>query len=182
MRRLVHLHGHFADYHPGPIEVFADTVWEAVEAVTSQIKAFAADPVNGRQVIQVLNYPTIEQLKETKDNTEDIHIFPPIAFGKNGGFLQTIIGATLLVVAFFVPITASWLVPVGISMILGGIIQMLSPQPELNIENSEQVRSKYLPGGQNTVRIGTTIPLLYGTYRVPGHLLSINIDAKDTGL
>lgn len=185
MRRRIHLHGSFAGFHDGPIEIDADTIWDAVEAVTRQVPGFAPDPRMGRKRIQVVGFPTIESLKSASD-VIDIHIIPALTFGKNGGLIQTIVGVTLLVIAFFLlPISPFWATVVasaGLSMLVGGVIQMLSPQPQLGSDDASTKRSKYLSGGQNTVAIGTTIPLLYGRFRVGGQILSLNIDAKDTGL
>lgn len=184
MRRRVHLHGAFAGFHPGPIEIVANTVWEAVEAVTLMVKGFAPDPVNGRKVIQVVGFPNVEDLKRHDKTTLDIHIIPALAFGKDGGLIQTVIGATLIVAGFLLP-AGPWtplLLSAGASLVLGGVMQMLSPQPQLNVGNEDQLRSKYLPSSQNTVAIGTTVPLLYGYRRVGGHILSLNIDATDTGI
>lgn len=186
MLRRVHLHGPYAAFHDGPIEVFAATVWEAVEAVTRQLRGFAPDH-NGRKKIQVVGFPTIELLKRFDTWTHDIHITPPLMFGKDMGFIQTIIGTALVVASFFVPggPASPWgaaMMMTGIGMMVGGVMQMLSPQPQLNAGNEAQERSKYLPSSQNTVAIGTPIPLLYGTFRCGGHILSLNIDSTDVGI
>lgn len=184
MRRRVHLHGPLKAMHPDPIEVEADTVWEAIEAITTQLEGFKPDPKLGRKRIQVINFPTIESLKKRTD-VEDIHVIPCLSFGKRG-LVQTIIGAALIVVGMFVPIPIPGLnaaiVSAGISMIAGGLMQMLSPVPQIGSDNADQQRSKYLNNSANTVRINTTIPLGYGRYRCGGHIMSLNIDAKDTGL
>lgn len=185
MLRRIHLHGPYAAFHNGPIEIVADTIWEAVEAVVSQIKGFQPDAILGRKKIQVLGFPTIESLKQ-KSDVQDIHLCPPMGFGKNSGIIQTIVGVALIVAAVaFLPVTSVWFAIVasaGVSMIVGGVMQMLSPQPQLNVDNETQERSKYLGGTANTVRIGTPIPILYGKYRAGGQILSFNIDSKDSGL
>jgi hypothetical protein len=61
-------------------------------------------------------------------------------------------------------------------MILGGILQMLAPTPKSNTGSSDQ--SLYVPSNQNTVKIGTRIPLIYGRVRHFGHYLSFNVDSK----
>ena len=186
MRRRVHLLGPFKAFHDGPIEVVADTIWDAVEAVTSQVQGFLPDAINGRKRIQVAGYETIEKLKGPSTDA-DIYIMPALTFGKEGGIIQTIIGVTLIVVAFFVGgpelagITAKILFSAGMMLAGAGIMQMITPQPQLSVGNEEQIRSKYLPSTQNTVKIGTPIPILYGRYRCGGHIMSLNIDAKDIG-
>ncbi|EGY29464.1 Phage-related protein, tail component [Candidatus Regiella insecticola 5.15] len=59
--------------------------------------------------------------------SQDIRIAPVIIGSKRGGLFQTIIGA-VLVAASFIP-GAQFLAPIGISMMVGGVVQMLSPQP-----------------------------------------------------
>lgn len=183
MLRRVHLHGSFKGFHDGPILIEASNIWDAVEAVTFQVQGFQPD-CNGRKVIKVVGYDLVDDMKRLDVTTEDIHIMPAMSFGKDGGLIQTIVGVTLIVAGFLLP-TGPWtpyLINAGIALALGGVMQMLSPQPQLSSGNEDSQRSKYLPSQQNTVAIGTTIPLLYGTYRVPGHILSLNIDATDTGI
>lgn len=184
MRRRIHLHGAFAGFHDGPIEIVADTVWEAVEAMTMQVLGFQPDPMAGRKIIKVVGYDSVEALKTYDDETVDIHVLPALVFGKNGGLIQTIIGVTLLVASVLLP-PGPWtpyLMSAGISLTIGGVMQMISPQPQLSSGNEDALRSKYLSSSQNTVAIGTTIPLLYGMHRVGGHIMSLNIDSTDTGL
>lgn len=186
LKRRVHLHGRFKAYAPGPIEVFAATIWDAVEAVTTQIKGFAPCPTTGRQVIQVKDFTDVRVMRSPDNKTEDIHIFPAMVFGKDQGLLQTVIGVTLMVVGALVigmgnPFGAA-LFGAGLGMTIGGVMQMLSPVPQLNAGNEDQVRSRYLPSNQNTVAIGTPLGILYGLRRIGGHILSINVDAKDTGI
>jgi predicted phage tail protein len=184
MRRRVHLHGTFKKFHDGPIEIVANTVWDAVAAVTQQVKGFLPDPLMGRKRIQVAGFPTYESLK-TPCDMEDIHIWPAMIFGKNGGVINTIIGVALVVVGVLVSpipgfqLIGTALVSAGIGMVIGGVLQLSGLSPSLNGSDEPQIRSRYLPAVQNTVRIGTPIGLLYGRGRVGGQLMSLNVDAKD---
>ena len=187
LKRRVHLVGAFASFHNGPIEVYASTAWEAVESVVNQLGCFRPDAL-GRKVVQLLGFDTIEDLKKSLNDTADLYLAPSLVFGKNGGMVQTLIGIALIAVAF-IPglnvavwgVTYAFLVgSVGVGLVVGGLMQMLTPQPQLGGRGEEEARSKYLGGIQNTVTIGTTIPLLYGRRRIGGHILSMNIDAKAT--
>ena len=183
MLRRVHLVGAFAGFHDGPIEVHAATPWDAVEAVVSQIKGFLPDASTGRKVIQLLGFDTIEGLKSTTPE-QDLYLAPALSFGKNGGTLQVIVGTVLIVVGFLMAGTGAGsafglqLILAGSMMVLGGVVQMLSPQPKLGGAGEAEVRSKYLSGIQNTVAIGTPIGLLYGRRRIGGQILSLNLDAR----
>lgn len=185
MRRRIHLHGAFKGFHDGPIEIEAETVWEAIEAMTYQVLGFAPDAVTGRKRLKVVGYETIEKLKAFGDKTVDIHVLPALMFGKDGGLIQTVVGVALIVAGLFMPPGSPWqiaFISAGLSFTIGGVMQMISPQPQLGSANDSEVRSKYLGGITNTVKIGTPIALLYGEALVGGHIMSLNIDATDTGL
>jgi predicted phage tail protein len=88
---------------------------------------------------------------------------------------------------------------VGASMILGGVANMISPQPEMPRLSQRRMETTNFngPGAQgitrgssgeqsyayrgatNTVGAGVTIPVVYGRALVGGHLLSVNVVATD---
>ncbi|EPG9257561.1 tail assembly protein, partial [Providencia stuartii] len=70
------------------------------------------------------------------DTTEDIRIAPIIKGSKRGGFFQTVLGIAMIGLAVWNPAflamsatTNSALMLGGAAMAIGGIVQMLSPQP-----------------------------------------------------
>ena len=85
----------------------------------------------------------------------------------------------------------------GASMVLGGVTQMLSPQPELpnggvNTRNDFQAtrpesvnrgsdgqQSYAYLGAQNTVGVGATIPVAYGKVLIGSHVISADVDVAD---
>lgn len=179
MRRLVYLHGPFKAFSDGPIEVIADTVWDAIEAVTLQIKGFKPD-LHGRKRVQVAGFDTIESLRQPSD-VKDIHLIPHMVFGKNNGLVQVVVGAVLIVAGVLVtplnPQIGAGLIASGIGMVIGGLIQILTPQPKASDPTSV---SRYIPSNQNTVKIGTTIPLLYGEGMCAGQIMSLEIVSNNT--
>lgn len=95
-----------------------------------------------------------------------LHIVPRVAgAGKNGGIIQTIVGVVMIVVGAL----TSWagggaLVAVGISMVMGGVAQMLTKQPKLDsggggVESSKNTAFSNLT---NTDAQGQPVPLAYG--------------------
>jgi len=171
MLRQVHLHGYFTAFHDGPIAVVAETVSDAVEAVTRQLKGFQPT-VRGRHRVKVVGHETTEALYQPLGETVDIHLVPQFAGGKSGGFIQIIIGAVLVAGSFLLPGPwAPYLMATGAMLMLGGLVQLLSPAP------GEEKKSRYLGTPKNTVEIGTRIPILYGEDKVYGHYLSFDVDA-----
>lgn len=88
---------------------------------------------------------------------------------------------------------------IGASLILGGVANMISPQPEMPSLSQRRMETTNFngPGAQgitrgssgeqsyayrgatNTVGAGVTIPVVYGRALVGGHLLSVNVVATD---
>jgi len=182
LHRVVHLHGYFAKFHSGPIRVTGDTIAEIVESVTRQLPGFRPDPIKGRHRIKVAGCETLEDIYRALGDQIDIHIVPQLNGGKDGGaLLQIGLGIALIGVGFFMGGMTSWwgsmLMKVGALSLLGGLAQMLAPQPES--DKDEQTKSRYLGAPKNTVQIGTRIPILYGEHQAYGHYLSFDINASE---
>lgn len=171
------LHGDLRSLHDGPIRVFAKTAAEAIEAVSRQVKGFAPKLKRGYRRVKAVGFDTVESLFEPL-KTDEIHLVPQFNGGKRGGFIQILLGAVLLAASFLIPglgaTFAGMLMKAGALLILGGISQLLSPTPS---SESEEQRSHYLGAPGNTTRIGTRIPILYGTHKVSGHFLSFDVNA-----
>jgi len=113
---------------------------------------------------------------------------------KNGGLTQIIIGAAVLTAAFFTggaalgaygayaAAAATALTGIGISMTLGGVVQMLTPQPKMSVGSSSSADNKpnYAFGAPvNTVAMGYPVPVLYGEREVGGAVISAGIFSAD---
>jgi predicted phage tail protein len=170
----VHLHGAFREFHPGPITIFANTVAEAIESITRQLPGFAPRPKAGPHRLRVVGHESIERLYEPL-TVDRLDIVPQLNGGKKGGFTQVLIGAAL-VAASFIPglnaAVASFAFSLGGALLLGGLSQLLAPTPS---SEEDTHRSRYLGAPKNTVKIGQTIPILYGRAQVFGHVLSFDV-------
>lgn len=117
---------------------------------------------------------------------EVIRIVPVIIGSKKAGVLQTILGAVLVAVGAvlsFTPWAAAspFLYKFGAAMMLGGVVQMLSPQPSgLASKQSADNHASYAFGGvTNTAAQGYPVPLLYGRRRIGGAIISAGIYVED---
>lgn len=189
MRIEIHLHGRFRTYHDGPLVVHGDTVAEAIEGMSRMVPGFAPHPVHGRQRVKVVGHETPEDLFRMLEADVVIHVVPQLNGGKQGSAVQFVLGAVLIAAAFAtgfgfaaagVPWYATALFNAGAMMVLGGVAQLLAPQPEMDAD--DQRRSRYLGAPKNTVEIGTRIPVLYGRFKVHGHYLSFDINAVKDNL
>lgn len=131
-------------------------------------------------------------------NGENYMIMPVTQGSKRNGMLQIIIGAVALVAAFFTAggtlalwgaamtagtaSAASILTGIGISMMLGGVVQLLTPQPKFNVGTSSSTENKpnYGFGGPiNTNAIGYPVPILLGEREIGGAVINAGIYSED---
>ncbi|AVG39997.1 tail assembly protein [Achromobacter insolitus] len=122
-----------------------------------------------------------------------IRIAPILAGAKQGGLFQTLLGAALIVAAFYMPasialplgakgaIAAPMMLSMGVSMALGGVMQMLSPQQRgLSAKDGPDNGASYnFNGPVNTSAQGNPVPVLYGRMIVGSAVISAGIYAED---
>lgn len=122
--------------------------------------------------------------------TDDvIRIVPVIIGSKKAGVFQTIFGAVLVVAGALVSMLSyGWASPVGVAMMkmggalmLGGVIQMLSPQPKgLAMKDQGENKPSYAFGSPtNTISQGYPVPVLYGERTIGGAIISAGIYVED---
>ncbi|MDK1013955.1 tail assembly protein [Cronobacter sakazakii] len=129
---------------------------------------------------------------ELKHNSgeEDIRIAPVISGSKRGGVLQTILGAMLVVGALALgpvgigAIAGSTAMSIGLmggSMMIGGVVQMLSPQPGglASRQDPDNAPSYAFGGPVNTTAMGNPVGLLYGEREIGGAIVSAGIYTND---
>ncbi len=195
----IRLHGRLKKEIPETIRISASSVAEAINGFGKFTDVLKPKPGKDRELIQVVGYDTKESLYQTFDReVKFIDIVPAMVGGKKGGFFQVVLGAVLIAAAFAFPpaaagagglfglgATGSFVFNIGVSMVLGGILSFLSPQPKIDRFGNgaaDPEASKYLGATQNTTRIGTRIPIVYGKMLCYGHYLSFNVDAVDVAL
>ncbi|MEQ4708315.1 MULTISPECIES: tail assembly protein [Providencia] len=128
------------------------------------------------------------------DTCEDIRIAPVIKGSKRGGFFQTILGVAMIGAAMMMG-PVGWaafgaggfaggaLALAGAATAIGGVMQMLSPQPSgISMRQDADNKPSYAFGGAvNTTAQGNPVPLLYGLGRreIGGAIISAGIYTED---
>jgi predicted phage tail protein len=178
MFRTFKLHGSLKPDGQSEFKIFASTIADGIKILSAQIKT-----LQGKIGIAVVGAKDISFLFG-KNDREVIDLVPALAFGKDGGIVKIIIGAALVVGSFFIDpsgttglMIANAMFATGVSLVIGGVMQIIAPTPDFNSSDGE--RSRYLGNIQNTVAIGTMRPVLLGRFDIGGHLLSNNIDAAE---
>ena len=114
--------------------------------------------------------------------------FVPVVAGA-GAVGRILIGALLIAGAFFTggatigllglaaPVAVSTvLAGVGITLILGGVAQLLTPTPKISNDEGDPRKSFSFSGIQNTNRAGVPVPVVYGETLVGSVVISAGID------
>lgn len=121
-----------------------------------------------------------------------IRIAPVPAGAKRGGLLQTVLGGALIGLSVWNPmgwialgakgaLGTTALFSMGMSLALGGVVQMLSPQQRAlsTRDRPENGASYNFNGPVNTSAQGNPVPILYGRMIVGSATISAGIFSED---
>ncbi|KLF18837.1 phage tail assembly protein [Klebsiella aerogenes] len=168
------------------------TVHEAGQALSATIPGFEKFMNNSKD--NGLTFAVFKGKKNIKEdelgfpvNGDVIQITPVVIGSKKAGLLQTILGAVIIVASavgsYFAPGNpwSAFGYKMGAAMMLGGVVQMLSPQPAgLARKESPDNKASYAFGGvTNTASQGYPVGLLYGRRRIGGAIISAGIYVED---
>ncbi|WP_392889667.1 tail assembly protein [Pseudomonas migulae] len=126
----------------------------------------------------------------TLSGTTEIRIVPVIAGSKSGGLFQVVLGVVLIVAGAFItggtfgagaPF-GSAMIMMGASMVLGGVVQMLTPVPKTPSQQEQAVtenKPSYLFNGAfNSTQQGLPVPVIYGEMLVGSSVVAIGTWAE----
>ena len=116
-----------------------------------------------------------------------IHIVPRMEGAKDGGFFQMVLGAALIGLAFWNPAgffgaeALMGMYGAGASMVLGGVVQMLTPQQKTPSRNQTDngKASVYFSSVDNMVAQGNPVPIAYGEIMTGSRVISQEITTRD---
>ncbi|AWY03342.1 tail assembly protein [Pasteurella multocida] len=175
----------------------AENTAEIIRALTSQIPKL-------REFIQK-GYFTVRIAKEYIDNRYlekglfyklkegmTVHFTPVLKGSKRGGVFQTILGAALVGAAFLLgPVgfgllsaNSAWVVGgLGASLMLGGVAQLLTRQPQMPaINEKEKKQSTSFSNLSNMAAQGRMVPLAYGRIRCGSLVISQGVQTLDVNI
>lgn len=123
-----------------------------------------------------------EELKNRSGHS-DIYIMPTI---KGSGAVARIIAGVVLIALSFVPglqFASPFLVKAGAALILGGIVELLTPIPSFDQNsggNEDGRQSTLFQGNASTIFQGGAVGLVYGRALVAPMPISLSINNNDT--
>ncbi|URC25729.1 tail tip assembly protein I [Escherichia phage EC147] len=172
-----------------------DSYPEAIRALSSQVEGFKEymqSEVGSRMRYAVfVDGNNVGQHDEKAwQCAKEVRIIPIPTGSKSGGLFQVVLGAVIMTTAFFtggaslalMGAFASSAFMMGGAMVLGGVMQMISPQQggsRLSSQSAENKPSYAFGGAVNTTAAGYPIPLPYGQRTVGGAIWSAGSYAED---
>ncbi|WP_370939370.1 tail assembly protein [Enterobacter hormaechei] len=121
---------------------------------------------------------------------DELRIIPVIRGSKRAGLFQAVLGVALIAGGIALGPAGAAIIGkgaalnvalVGASMVVGGVVQLLSPQVSgLRMRQDPDNKPSYAFGGPvNTTMSGNPAPLLYGQREIGGAIISAGIYAED---
>jgi predicted phage tail protein len=189
--RTIRLHGVLGRRFGKVHRMAVSSAAEAVRALGSQLRGFDAFLTQSKD--KGLAYAVFYGRKNLGEEelrnpvgADDIRFVPIVIGSKNGGWLQIILGVVLILVGTFAtmftgPVGAA-MVSMGWAMVIGGIVQLLTPTPKGRSakDRPENEPSYAFNGPINTQAQGHPVQVLYGELIVGSAVLSAGIEAKDS--
>lgn len=188
--KIVLLSGSLARLFGRVHRLVIDTPAEACRALAVTIPGFESYMRNAHlkglrfAVFKGRHNITKEELKHNNGD-EVIRIVPVIAGSKRAGALQTILGAVLVVAGVVVGVMSSGtlsafgygMAKFGAAMMIGGVVQMLSPQAKglASRQDPDNMPSYAFGGPVNTVAMGNPVGVAYGLRERGGAIISAGI-------
>ncbi len=178
-------------------KLYVSSPKEGIKAMCTVLSGFEQFMTNAHR--QGLTFAIFKNKRNiNKDELSDgsggkiVRIVPVVMGSKRGGMLQTIIGAVIIAAAIYFSGGAAaafssagtmggGLALAGASLMVGGVIQMLSPQPKgLSMREGPENKPSYAFGGAvNTTMQGNPVGVLYGEREIGGAVISAGIYTED---
>lgn len=186
--REVRLYGHLGKTFGRVHRLAVESAAEAVQALCAVLDGFerylTQHSAPGYRVWAGRANLAETELAQPVGTAEVIRIVPVVEGAKRQGLGQTILGAVLVVAGVFLtpyfPTLGPMMVKVGVAMMIGGVIQMLSPQRGADGTEGEKNSPSYsFNGAANVDAEGGCVPVLYGEMIVGSVVISGGIRTAD---
>lgn len=191
MLKTIKLYGVLGKKFGKEFKLAVESTREAVKALSVQVPGFEQFMLNAHE--QGLAFAIFQDDENISEDQIDfdtgakvIKIVPKVmGAGGNGGVLQLVLGAVLIVAGFWTGgVTSNLgvaLIGAGAGMVVGGIAQMLTPKVDAQDQNQDGNRAnKSFGGAVTTIAQGNPVPILYGQREVGGFIVNAGQFAVDT--
>lgn len=187
MLKTIKLYGILAKKFGKEFRLDVENTREAMRALSVQVQGFEHFMLHAHE--QGLEFAVFQDEQNISEAEIDmntsakvIKVVPKVkGAGGDGGIIQTVLGAVLVVVGVLVTIgtlgggapLGAALIGAGIGMMIGGIAMMLMPKIDNQDQNQDGNKAnKGFGSAVTTVAQGNPVPVLYGQREVGGFIAS----------
>jgi predicted phage tail protein len=187
MLKTIKLYGILAKKFGKEFRLDVENTREAMRALCVQVQGFEHFMLHAHE--QGLEFAVFQDEQNISEAEIDmntsakvIKVVPKVkGAGGDGGIIQTVLGAVLVVVGVLVTIgtlgggapLGAALIGAGIGMMIGGIAMMLMPKIDNQDQNQDGNKAnKGFGSAVTTVAQGNPVPVLYGQREVGGFIAS----------
>lgn len=187
MLKTIKLYGILAKKFGKEFRLDVENTREAMRALCVQVPGFEHFMLHAHeQGLEFAVFQDKQNIGETEldmnTSAKVIKVVPKVkGAGGDGGIIQTVLGAVLVVVGVLVTIgtlgggapLGAALIGAGIGMMIGGIAMMLMPKIDNQDQNQDGNKAnKGFGSAVTTVAQGNPVPVLYGQREVGGFIAS----------
>ncbi len=163
--QTIHLHGFMGKKYGKTVKLAGENMYQIMSGLVSRFGPQFKEDVRANNwhicegKVAAGNDLNEEEVKHKKLNKKTLHLVPVVEGASSA--LRIIIGIVLIVVgAYF---GQGWAVQMGIAMVLGGVVEMLTkPKNQSPTQSQDQRGSSIYNGAVNVTTQGGPIPLIYG--------------------
>ena len=186
MLKTIKLHGVLGDKFGKEFTLDINTVREATYALGMQLPEFKKFMLEAEA--EGLRFAVFTDEVSLATNVSEegldsftgatvIHVVPKVV--GSGGVFQFLAGVALVAVGVF--IGNPYLIGMGASLAVGGVVSMLMPMPKMEGQDPDGNKpSNGFGGAVTTVAQGNPVPVLYGEREIGGFICSAGIYTEDT--
>lgn len=191
MRRVI-LYGELAKKFGKEHRLRVRSAAEAIQALCANFKEFRSHMsrahlrgVGFRVLVGKEQMESARHTTQPTPMTDTIRIIPAVFGG--GPAIRILAGAALIVAgALLLPAggVSTAMIGTGISLTLGGVIELLSPTPKLlsGLDSLEDTQNSFIfSGPENISRQGVPVPVGYGRVGVGSIVISAGIEGAEYG-
>lgn len=184
MLRTIRLYGRLAKFlKRRKFEAEVSSAAEAVRFLVTNFPKLEKHMIDQHYRVSVGGCDITEDELHNPSGQQEIRIIPVLEGA--GAVGRIIAGVALLAIGFLVPgigaLGVQLIVGVGATLVLGGVAQLLSPVPRVNVpgsaqDNNDPRKSYSFSGIQQVSRAGVPVPIVYGETLVGSVVISAGID------
>lgn len=169
-------------------EAHVESVGEAIRFLSANYKEFAKYIVNNKRVAGYEVWDGQYNLGEEKEGfvklgDGEIKIIPRARGSSAAG--RILAGIVIIAAAYFtwgasLAGGAGMAYGMGASLVLGGVIELLSPKPNLSTNSTADTSESYIfNGATNSTRMGNPVFIGYGEMKVGSQVISKTVTTHD---